>query len=141
MDESGDQWEPLRRTMAALDAEVAAASPRCDLSGRCCRFLEYGHTLFLSRWEAEWLITTPIPADTTINEATCPYQREGLCTARETRPLGCRVYFCDPAYQDQQGELSERYLRQLKQLHDEAQRPWNYQPLHRHLAALSMEAE
>ena len=31
---------------------------------------------------------------------TCPWQDErGRCTAREARPLGCRVYFCDPAYE------------------------------------------
>ena len=44
---------------AAADAAVAAAGPRCDAgSGRCCRFTEYGHTLFLSHFEAEILLAT-----------------------------------------------------------------------------------
>ena len=41
---------------AAADAAIAAARPRCDASGRCCRFTEYGHTLFISAFEAELLL-------------------------------------------------------------------------------------
>ena len=40
---------------AEVDAAVAAAAPRCVASGKCCRFAEYGHTLFLSRFEADIL--------------------------------------------------------------------------------------
>ena len=33
--------------------------------------------------------------------ATCPWQdSRGHCTAREARPLGCRVYYCDPAFEE-----------------------------------------
>src|SRR5687767_2381719 len=50
--------EQRQRVMAiyAADAAVAAAGPRCDASGRCCRFTEYGHTLFLSHLEADVLL-------------------------------------------------------------------------------------
>lgn len=112
-----------------LDAEVAAAGPRCEASGRCCRFTEYGHTLFLSETEAEILFEPGIPTDRPINRDTCPYQVEGLCTARERRPLGCRIYFCDPAYAQKQEILSEEYIRRLKELHSEWNRPWRYAPL------------
>jgi hypothetical protein len=44
--------EELRRLVRELyrevDAAVAAAGPVCVASGRCCRFKEYGHVLFLS---------------------------------------------------------------------------------------------
>ena len=46
---------------AAVDAAVAAAGPRCDASGRCCRFTEYNHTLFLSHFEAELLLESAPP--------------------------------------------------------------------------------
>ena len=49
----------------------------------------------------------------------CPFQQGNLCTAREPRPLGCRVYYCDPAYQETGGRISEEYLRRLKRLADE----------------------
>jgi Fe-S-cluster containining protein len=115
---------------AEADAAVAAAGPQCESSGRCCRFKEYGHTLFISRLEAEVLLAAapgyekPAPAD------YCPFQKENLCTAREPRPLGCRVYFCDSAYQETGNQITETYLRRLKQLADELGLGWRYAPLH-----------
>ena len=58
---------------------------------------------------------------------------DNLCTAREPRPLGCRVYFCDPAYQEDGQRISETYLRQLKDLADELGVGWRYAPLHEFL--------
>jgi hypothetical protein len=121
----------LARLYAELDAEIAGHAPRCDVSGRCCRFEEYGHTLFLSRSEAEWLFEPGLPAGTELNRAGCPWQVEGKCTARERRPIGCRVYFCDPAFEDRMGPISERYLARLKELHGAFKRPWDYRPLYR----------
>src|SRR3981189_658201 len=98
------------------DAAVAAAGPVCVASGRCCRFKEYGHTLFLSNLEAEVLLHGAPPYDaTSVTPDFCPFQKGNLCTAREPRPLGCRVYYCDPAYQDTGSLLSETYLRRLKE--------------------------
>jgi hypothetical protein len=113
-----------------LAADIARAAPICELSGKCCRFKEYGHTLFLSRPEAEWLLESGLPENATIDEAGCPFQIGGLCTARERRPLGCRVYYCDPRYAGVGETLSERYLARLKQLHDETGTAWQYLPLH-----------
>jgi len=112
-----------------LGREIAAAAPVCDLSGRCCRFREYGHTLFLSRAEAQLLFQQPFAADAPIDDSGCPYQVGALCTARERRPLGCRVYYCDPQYAGVGEQLSERYLKRLKDLHDEHQAGWDYRPL------------
>jgi hypothetical protein len=122
--------ERLKAVYAAADAAVAAAGPRCDSSGRCCRFKEYGHTLFISQIEADYLLANAPPFVGPASDATCPFQVENLCTAREPRPLGCRVYFCDPAYQEIGAEISERYLRELKDLADEYKIDWRYRPLH-----------
>ena len=89
---------------AALDAEIHKSNPVCELSGRCSQ------------------------------PEGCPYQAGNICTARERRPLGCRVYFCDPNWAGKGEELSERYIKQLKDLHDLKETPWEYRPLHRHLA-------
>jgi len=135
-----DQTEPMEAGLAAvvsllpglyeeLAGEISAAAPVCDLSGRCCRFREYGHTLFLSRAEAQLLFRQPFAADAPIDDSGCPYQVGTLCTARERRPLGCRVYYCDPGYVGVGEELSERYLKRLKDLHDEHRAGWDYRPL------------
>jgi Fe-S-cluster containining protein len=110
--------------------DIVRAAPVCELSGRCCRFKEYGHTLFLSRPEAELLLEQGLPESAVVDESGCPFQIKGLCTARERRPLGCRVYYCDPNYDGVGEELSERYVAVLKQLHDDTHTPWEYRPLH-----------
>src|ERR671930_2220764 len=105
---------------AEADREVTAAGPVCVASGRCCRFKEYGHVLFLSNLEADVLLRGAPPYDPgCVTPDFCPFQQGNLCTAREPRPLGCRVYYCDPAYQDRQHEISEHYLRRPKRLAEE----------------------
>ena len=64
---------------------------------------------------------------------TCPFQKGNLCTAREPRPLGCRVYYCDPAYQGRAAEITEEYLARLKRLADEYGLAWRYAPLQQFL--------
>ncbi|MDR3635504.1 MAG: hypothetical protein P4L84_16990 [Isosphaeraceae bacterium] len=127
--------EALHGLYDALDAEIARLGPVCALSGRCCRFEEYGHTLFLSALEAALLLAdAPPPVRPLDDGATCPWQDgQGRCTARSARPLGCRVYYCDPDYEPHAAEVSEAYIARLKRLSEALDLPWNYAPLHRHL--------
>src|ERR1700757_922425 len=101
-----------------VDQAVAAAGPVCVASGRCCRFKEHGHVLFLSNLEAEVLLAGAPPYDLPVSADFCPFQKDNLCTAREPRPLACRVYYCDPTYQEEASRISEEYLRRLKTLAD-----------------------
>src|SRR3954451_21418293 len=116
-----------------VDREVAAAGPLCIASGRCCRFKEYGHVLFVSNLEASVLLEQAPPYEGPVSPDFCPFQRDKLCTAREPRPLGCRVYYCDPTYQTRAQEITEKYLRRLKDLANEFACEWRYAPLHRFL--------
>jgi hypothetical protein len=120
---------------AAADAAVAAVGPRCDASGRCCRFTEYGHTLFISAFEAEILLEHAPAYEQPASRDGCPFQVNGLCTARETRPLGCRIYFCDPAYQERMAEITEEAIAALKRIADTHGTGWHYAPLHHFLNA------
>src|SRR5262245_9557943 len=117
------------------DRDVAAAGPVCIASGRCCRFKEYGHTLSISNLEAEVLLEAAPSFETPVSADFCPYQKENLCTARDPRPLGCRVYYCDPKYQETGKQISEKYLRRLKDLAEEHGLEWRYAPLHQFLKA------
>jgi hypothetical protein len=118
---------------AEVDREIAAAGPVCVATGRCCRFKEYGHILFLSSLEAEVLLHSAPPYDIPVTPDFCPFQKENLCTARDPRPLGCRVYYCDPAYQETGSAIMEKYTRRLKQLTEDEGLTWCYAPLHRFL--------
>ena len=42
------------------------------------------------------------------------------------RPLGCRIYFCDPRAAGWQEDLSERTLARLRALHDAHDVPYRY---------------
>jgi Fe-S-cluster containining protein len=132
---SAEAKAELRVLYDKLDAEVAGLGPVCQLSGRCCRFEEYGHTLFVSSSEVQFLLeVAPEPSRELDQGKTCPWQNaNGHCTARDGRPIGCRVYYCDPTYERSAHDLSERYIAQLKELSNRHGLAWNYAPLHRHL--------
>jgi hypothetical protein len=129
--------ESLRRQVLTLyqevDAEIRAAGPVCVASGRCCRFKEYRHVLFLSNLEADVLLNQAPPYQPPVTPDFCPFQKENLCTAREPRPLGCRIYYCDPNYQETMRALTDKYLRRLKDLADAHDVEWRYAPLHHFL--------
>ncbi len=135
--------EELRELYAVLDAELARLGPVCLASGRCCRFREHGHTLFVSEPEMDYFLAeAPAPSRAFDDGATCPWQDElGRCTARDGRPLGCRIYHCDPAFQDVAPALSEHFIGRLKALATRHGLPWNYAPLHRHLSQRCQEID
>jgi hypothetical protein len=134
-----DYRTELRAIYADLDGDIQRLGPVCALSGRCCRFKEYGHTLFVSLMELEVLLADAPPPVRPLDEgASCPWQdQQNRCVAREARPLGCRVYFCDSSYEEPVQALSERYISRLKRLAESGQVPWSYFPLHHHLRAAS----
>ena len=123
----------LRLIYQEADSAVSSAGPVCRSTGRCCRFREWGHTLFLSRHEAEYLLAGAPAFAGPVDDSFCPFQSGNLCTAREHRPLGCRVYFCDPNYQNTMQDIMEVGITQLKALATENNEGWDYGPLHRFL--------
>lgn len=125
-----EQRQQVLELYQEVDRKVAAAGPVCVASGRCCRFKEYGHVLYISNLEAEVLLNAAPPYESPVTSDFCPFQKGNLCTAREPRPLGCRVYYCDPNYQETGTQITETYLRKLKDLADANGVPWLYAPLH-----------
>jgi len=126
--------EEVRRQVLEIyqevDRAVAAAGPVCIASGRCCRFKEYGHELFISNLEADVLLANAPAYEQPVSSDFCPFQKDNLCTARAPRPLGCRVYFCDPTYQETAHRITEEFLQRLKKLARDTNTEWRYAPLH-----------
>src|SRR5262249_59389769 len=77
----------------------------------------------------------PPPYEGPVSPDFCPFQKDNLCTAREPRPLGCRIYFCDPSYQETGNHITEAALHRLKALAREHGVDWRYAPLHTFLNA------
>ena len=121
---------------AALDATVAGHGPVCTLRGACCRFDEYGHNLFVTTLEAAYFVArdvgvaageehSAVRAGTALSSG-CPYQIGGRCAARDRRPMGCRIFFCDPQSRPWQGPLTEATLGRLRSLHEQLGVPYVY---------------
>ena len=54
------------------------------------------------------------------------FQAGGLCTVHAIRPMGCRVFFCQQGTEDWQRDLYEKYLNDLRALHDAHGVPYRY---------------
>ena len=122
-----DALARLDALYAGLDGELASLAPRCELSGRCCDFPRSGHTLFATALEMERLRRSRAPARND-DPALCPHWSAGACVAREGRPLGCRLYFCDESKAGPLEELSVRYHARLRRIHDETGVAYRYAP-------------
>ena len=134
-----------------LDSDVAKRGPTCWISGRCCRFDAYGHSLYVTGLEVAWVLgksrksqvasvasrgalddSGPAARSVTMEsgdapaDGACPFQAGGLCRIREIRPLGCRVFFCQHGTEDWQRDLYERYLGDLRSLHDDYDVAYRY---------------
>jgi len=129
-----------------LDADIAARRPICNTSGRCCKFESWGHRLYVTALELCYFqdlqsadrrngpknrsngVRFPLPlyAGDGAFSPGCPWQVEGLCTARDSRPLGCRVYFCDPLSTTWQQDVYEKYHQKLVKLHEQFEIPYQY---------------
>jgi len=122
----------LRRELAELyrrvDEEIAARRPRCELSGRCCDFPRSGQRLYATDLESSYALAAAGGSAPEAPSGSCPWYADGLCRNREGRPLGCRVYFCDPGWESQMPAVYERYHAELRALHEAHGLDYRYRP-------------
>ena len=127
---------PIDNTFADLTAlyadladRVARRRPVCNQSGACCRFDAYGHLLFVTTLELALFVHSlgeaAQPTDAPAPDwSGCPFQLQGLCSVHPIRPMGCRIFFCDPTSQAWQQDLYESLHHQIRTLHDQAKIPY-----------------
>jgi Fe-S-cluster containining protein len=130
-------WRELEAIYADLDVELATLRPLCQTSGRCCRFKAAGHQLWTTRVELDYLVSHAGLPDGPPSEAgTCPYLKDGLCSVRDHRMLGCRIYFCDAGFATAMGPLYEKYHARIRELHRRHGKAYLYGELLDSLGAL-----
>ena len=137
----------LRHLYHDLDQQVAAGEAVCQSSGRCCRFDQFGHRLYVTGLEIAWFLRRTAN-DGDLSDAEhqstsagiglpqlvarppstdgCPYQVDKLCNVHTVRPMGCRVFFCQGGTESWQQELYEKYLARLRTLHEKHELPYAY---------------
>ena len=119
-----DVREAVARVYAELQVEIDARKPRCSMSGRCCRFDEFGHRLYVTTIELAAFLPHVQPAPAVAGG--CPFQIDGLCSVHTVRPFGCRVFFCDETSEAWQHAQYERFHAQIKRMHEELAVPYRY---------------
>ncbi|MBI2931628.1 MAG: YkgJ family cysteine cluster protein [Planctomycetes bacterium] len=110
-------FQALEVLYDALAEELQRLQPVCRMSGACCRFEQAGHRLYVTALELEHLRarTGFAGADwSRVKEGACPFLDRGRCGVRTHRMLGCRVYYCDPAFQPRMSGLYEKYHERVK---------------------------
>ena len=101
----------------------------CQRSGRCCRFQEAGHQLYLTALEFTEMVAHG--GRRSGGGQVCPWLENGLCGIREGRALACRTYFCSD--EAAAAEVTERWHGEIRRLHTRYGVPYVYQSLEKHL--------
>jgi Fe-S-cluster containining protein len=116
----------VAQALSDADDAISQYQPTCWYLGECCRFGAAEHRLYVTVPELIHFAQNhpPVPVDDGAD--VCPFQREGRCTAREARPLGCRVYFCQASARWWQSVVTEEYLRRLRDLGERFNLPYLY---------------
>jgi Fe-S-cluster containining protein len=124
---------------ARVQRSIDARKPLCSISGRCCRFEDYGHRLYVTTLELAAFLKQHLGADVSSWDGTgCPFQVNKLCSVHTLRPFGCRMFFCDPSATDWQNETYERFHAELKTLHEHLGVPYYYVEWRRALVELGL---
>ncbi len=124
--------DAIARVHDEIAHEVGALSPVCEQSGRCCRFEEYGHRLYVTGLETAGtllgaglidadgniLIKTDAPAEAATAGGLCPLAVGRACGVHAARPAGCRVFYCDPIWAPAMGRVSERAAGEIRAMHE-----------------------
>jgi Fe-S-cluster containining protein len=126
-----DVHEAVGRLYADVQREIDARRPLCVVSGRCCRFEEFGHRLFVTTMELAAFVhdlgAMKVAGEKPPWDGTgCPFQSGKLCGVHASRPFGCRMFFCDATATDWQNETYERFHARMKSLHEELGVPYRY---------------
>jgi Fe-S-cluster containining protein len=142
----------VRQIYADLQQRIDQRRPVCLVSGRCCRFDEYGHRLYVTTAELAAFVAElpqtsslrqkprasvqaatarllPLAARGTVpqpRQGGCIFQDGKLCRVHAIRPMGCRIFFCDATATDWQREVYEHFHARLKELHRDLSIPYAY---------------
>lgn len=134
--------DAVRAVYADVQRAIELRRPVCVVSGRCCRFEEYGHRLFVTTVElAAFVQELPALSGTEgrpWDGSGCPFQSGKLCGVHALRPFGCRMFFCDATSTDWQNEAYEQFHARLKRLHEELDVPYYYVEWRQALRALGL---
>ena len=112
-----------------LDEELAKISLGCDACGECCNFAKFDHVLYATMIEVDYIKRNVSVPQNHSNKNICPFLVDNKCGIRDYRTLGCRVFYCNPNYQNLSQEIYNKYYRKIKDLAQAHDLEWRYAPM------------
>jgi len=117
-----------------LEDHLCQGKAKCLMSGKCCRFGEFGHRMYVTTLELATFVHELSGLGWSGSDiraykgdgAACPFQAGKVCGVHGIRPFACRVFFCDPGSKTWQNEVYETFHARLKRLHEEVAVPYYY---------------
>jgi hypothetical protein len=114
-----------------LDSQIAnnISTDTCTACGDCCKYEQFAHRIYITTPEIIFLkhkLNTDKLKPAT--DGTCPYQIDNKCSIRDYRFAPCRIFFCDTD-ENFQSQLSEQYLKKIKDICTEFNIEYKYQNL------------
>ena len=119
----------IKEIYKELEAELANINPGCNACGTCCHFDEFGHVLYTSTIEIDYIRKNVEIPDFDPDKNVCPFLVNYECSIRDHRALGCRVFFCNPNHKEILQEIYEKYYTMIKDLADDNDVEWHYAPM------------
>lgn len=120
-----DAIADLLALYAELDRRLDALGLRCRACGRCCDFARNDYQLYASYLERALVVARHgLPQLTP--DGLCRFLADGRCSIHPSRPLGCRTFFCDPAYKPHEQTVCHAFQRRLRALSDRHALAWEY---------------
>ena len=116
----------IGQVYADLQRRIDERKPLCVISGRCCRFEEFGHRLYVTTAELAAFVAELGDLKGEPREGGCAFQKGKICGVHAIRPMGCRIFFCDATATDWQRAIYEEFHHRLKELHRELSIPYTY---------------
>jgi hypothetical protein len=106
-----------------------ALAGKCSACGKCCSFESFGHRLYITPPELQYL-AHHIGSENLkpMTNGCCPYNVKGKCIVYNYRFASCRI-FCCTGDKDFQSQLTESILTQLKKLCRDFAVPYKYMEL------------
>jgi len=112
-----------------LETKNLQSAALCKACGRCCDFARFEHHLFVTTPEIIYLAAKLGPENIRqMHNDMCPYNEKGLCTIRDHRFAGCRIFFCR-GDADFQARLSEKVIKKFGSLCDKLHLSYRYMPI------------
>ena len=110
--------QAVERIYQMLHRQLERSGQNCKACGNCCDFESFGHKLYITTPELLYFKTKRTGSDIPIlpmTSSVCPYRKDGKCFVYPWRFAGCRIFNCS-GDADLQGQLSEKTIRQMKQI-------------------------